>query len=147
MNGHIIPLSGYGRKVLSFVHAYDLIDGIIAAARHPKAAGQTYFISNEDEYDWEEFGRISKRALDKWAVAIRIPHFALYGVAAASQTVARLQGKAALINIEKARDGVQKNWLCCPKKAYEELGFKTKLSLEAGITNTIEWYKRNGWLK
>ncbi len=147
VNGHIIPLSGFGRKMLSFVHAYDLVDGMIAAAQHPKAAGQVYFISNEEKYEWEEFGRISKRLLDKWAVAVRIPHFALYTVAAVSQTVARLQGKAALINIEKAKDGVQENWLCSPRKAYNELGFKTKLSLEDGIANTIEWYRTNGWLK
>jgi nucleoside-diphosphate-sugar epimerase len=147
VNGHFVPLSGFSRKVLSFVHAYDLVDGIIAAAEHPKAAGQVYFISNEEIYDWEQFGRITKGLLQKWAVNIRLPHFALYAVAAISETLARLQGKAALINIEKARDGVQSNWLCSSKKAQTELGFKTKLTLEDGIANTIEWYRKNGWLK
>jgi dihydroflavonol-4-reductase len=147
VNSHMIPLSGFGRKVLSFVHGYDLVDGFIAAAEHPKAAGQIYFISNEEIYDWVQFGNIAKKILNKWAIGLRLPHFALYSVAAVSENIARLQGKAALINIEKARDGVQKNWLCSPKKAEVELGFRTKLSLEDGIANTIEWYKKNGWLK
>jgi nucleoside-diphosphate-sugar epimerase len=147
VNGHIIPISGFGRKALSFVHAYDLVDGIIAATEHPKAVGQIYFISNEEIYDWEQFGNIAKKILGKWALNMRIPHFALYIVAAISESIARLQGKAALINIEKARDGIQTNWLCSPKKAQTELGFRTKLSLEDGIANTIEWYKKNGWLK
>jgi len=147
VNGHIVPLSGFSRKVLSFVHVYDLVDGIIAAAENPKAAGQIYFISNDEAYDWEQFGDITKKILQTWAVKIRIPQFALYTVAAFSETIARLQGKAALINIEKACDGVQANWLCSPKKAHVELDFKTKLSLEDGIANTIEWYRDNGWLK
>ncbi len=147
VNGHIVPLSGFGRKVLSFVHVYDLVDGIIAAAEHPNAISQVYFISNEEIYDWVQFGTIAKRVLGKWALNMRIPHFALYAVAAISESIARMQGKAALINIEKARDGVQANWLCSPTKARVELGFRTKLSLEDGIANTIEWYKKNGWLK
>ncbi|MGO9481265.1 MAG: NAD-dependent epimerase/dehydratase family protein [Candidatus Kryptoniota bacterium] len=147
VNGHLIPLSGFNKKVLSFVHCYDLVDGIIAAAEHQNAVSQTYFISNEEIYDWEEFGRIAKHILGRWAINMRIPHYALYSVAAISESIARLQGKAALINIEKARDGVQTNWLCSSKKARTELGFSTKLSLEDGIANTIEWYKKNGWLK
>ncbi|HUI31692.1 MAG TPA: NAD-dependent epimerase/dehydratase family protein [Candidatus Acidoferrales bacterium] len=147
VNGHLIPLSGFKRKVLSLVHAYDLVDGIIAAAEHPKSAGKVYFISNEEVYDWEQFGNIAGKVLGRKTFKVRIPHFALYTIAAISESIARLQGKAALINIEKARDGVQTNWLCSPKKAQAELGFKAKLSLEAGIENTIRWYKENAWLK
>ena len=146
VDGHFIPLSGFTRKALSFVHAYDLVDGIIAAAEHPRAVGEIYFLSNKETYDWQQFGEIAKRILGKWALNLRIPEFALYAVAAISESIARLRGKAALINIEKARDGVQTNWLCSPKKAEAELGFRTKLSLEDGIENTIRWYKDNGWL-
>jgi nucleoside-diphosphate-sugar epimerase len=147
VNAHLVPLSGFSRKALSFVHAFDLVDGIVAAAEHPNAVGQIYFISNEEIYDWEQFGRIARKSLRKWAVNVRIPHFALYTVAAISETLARLQGKAALINLEKARDGVQTNWLCSPKKAQVELAFKSKLSLEEGIAITVDWYKKNGLLK
>ncbi len=144
---HFLPLSGFGRKILSFVHAYDLADGIIAAAEHPKAAGQVYFISNEEVYDWKMLGDLAKKALKTWAITARIPHFLLYTAAGISEFVARIQGKAALMNIEKARDGVQSNWLCSPAKAFNDLGFKTRLSLEEGVANTIEWYKKNGWIK
>jgi len=147
VDGHFIPLSGFDRKVLSFVHVYDLVDGIIAAAENPKAAGQIYFISNEEIYDWEQFGKLAGKIFGKWTLRIRIPHFVLYTVAAISESIARLQDRAALINIEKARDGVQANWLCSSNKARTELGFRTKLSLENGIANTVEWYKKNGWLK
>jgi nucleoside-diphosphate-sugar epimerase len=147
VNKHFLPLSGFGRKILSFVHSYDLVDGIIAAAEHPKAASQIYFISNEEVYDWEMLGNIAGKFLKKWVVKARIPHFLLYTVAGISEFIAGMQDKPALMNIEKARDGVQSNWLCSPKKALEELGFKTKLSLEEGVAISLEWYRKNGWMK
>lgn len=146
VNRHLIPLSGFGRKMLSFVHAYDLVDGIIAAAEHPAAAGQVYFISNEEIYDWGMLGDFAKKRLGTWAIKVRVPHFLLFTIAAISESIAGMQGKAALVNIEKARDGVQSNWLCTAKKASDELGFKTKLSLEEGVAITIDWYKKNGWM-
>lgn len=147
VNKHFIPLSGFGRKMLSFVHAYDLVDGIITAAEHPKAAGQVYFITNEETYDWGMLGDIARKVLKTWAIKAKIPQPLLFTIAGISEFLARMQNKAALINIEKARDGVQANWLCSPKKAFEELGFKTRLSLEEGVANTIEWYKKSGWMK
>ncbi len=147
VNTGIVPLAGFSRKVLSLVHAYDLVDGIIAAAVHPKGAGQIYFIANEGVYDWELMGKIAGEVLGRRVLHVHIPHFLLFTIAGVSESLARIRGKAALINIEKARDGVQQNWTCSSKKASLELGFKTKLSLEDGIANTIEWYKKNGWLK
>lgn len=147
VNKHIVPLSGFKRKILSFVHAYDLVDGIIAAAEHPRAAGEIYFISNQAVYDWVMFGDIAKHCLDRWAIPVRIPEFALYTVAAISELSAKARGKAALINIEKARDGVQSNWTCSADKAKREIGFVSKLTLESGIENTIKWYRDNGWIK
>lgn len=147
VNKHLVPLSGFGRKILSFVHAYDLVDGFIAAAENPKGAGQIYFISNDEVYTWEMLGDIAKKELDTWAIRAKIPQPLLYTVAGISEFVAGIQGKPALVNIEKARDGVQSNWLCSSKKALDELGFKTKLSLEEGVAITIEWYKKNGWMK
>jgi len=147
VNNHFVPLAGFGRNILSFVHAYDLVDGIIAAAEHPKGIGQAFFITNEEVYDWESMADIAGNVLGKRALKVHIPAFVLFTIAAVSESIARIGGKAALINIEKARDGVQRNWTCSHKKAYDELGFKTRLSLEDGIANTIEWYKRNGWLK
>ncbi len=144
---HFIPLSGFRRKVLSFVHAYDLVDGIIAAGEHPDAAGEIYFISNEEVYDWGMLGEMAKKELKTWAIKGRVPHFLLYTIAGISEVSANMKGKAALVNIEKARDGVQSNWLCSPKKALQQLGFKTRLSLEEGVAITIDWYRKNGWMK
>jgi dihydroflavonol-4-reductase len=38
-------------------------------------------------------------------------------------------------------------WTCSPDKAKRELGFKETLGLETGIKQTIEWYRKEGWIK
>jgi len=146
-NKHLIAMSGFGRKTISLIHVQDLVDGIILAAENTDAAGKIYFIANEEIYDWDEVANVTKRILNKWALRIHIPHFLIYTIAVISEIIAGIQGKAALINIEKARDMVQKNWTCSVEKATHELGYRSKLTVESGIENTIKWYKGNGWLK
>jgi nucleoside-diphosphate-sugar epimerase len=145
-NKHLVAMSGFNRKTVSLVHVLDLVDGIILAAESPKAVGKTYFIANEEIYDWDIVAKITTNVLDKWTIRVHIPHFLIYTIAAVSETIAGIQGKAALINIEKARDMVQGNWTCSVEKAKRELGYESKLTIEAGIENTIKWYKANGWL-
>ena len=144
---HIVPLSGFGKKILSFVHAFDLVDGMISAVENPRGAGQIYFISNDETYTWETLGKLAMKYLKTWAVPVRIPHAILYSIAAINQTIAAIGGRPALINIEKARDGAQSNWTCSSMKARNELGFRCSLSLEEGVEGSIRWYRENGWLK
>lgn len=146
-NKHIIATSGFHRKILSMIHVYDLVEGIIIAAEHPEAAGQVYFIANSEVYDWDIIANLTKKIIGKWVIKLRVPHAAIYTIAALNEFAARIQGRAALINFEKAKDMTQKNWACSPAKAERELGYKAKLSIEAGIENTIRWYRENGWLK
>jgi len=143
---HVIAISGFGRKILSLVHVYDLVEGIIIAAENPQAAGQIYFIANSEIYDWDTIANLTKQIIGKWTITVRVPHLAIFSIAAISELVSRIQGRAALINFEKARDMVQKNWACSPAKAERELGYKAKLTIRAGIENTIQWYKENKWI-
>jgi nucleoside-diphosphate-sugar epimerase len=54
--------------------------------------------------------------------------------------------RPAVLNIEKARDLLQKHWVCDPRKIQEHLGFQTSTSMVDGIKKTYHWYKDNGWL-
>ncbi|MGC8652452.1 MAG: NAD-dependent epimerase/dehydratase family protein [Candidatus Kryptoniota bacterium] len=146
-NKHIIAISGFGRKILSLIHVYDLVEGITIAAENPRAVGQIYFIANSEIYDWDTIASITKEIIGKWAVRVHVPHPVIYTIAAISELVSRIRGRAALINFEKARDMVQKNWTCSPAKAERELGYRARLTIEEGIENTIRWYKQNNWMK
>lgn len=137
---------GFNDKRLSLVHVEDLVSGIILAAEARSSIGQTYFIASESYYSWPEVGAITARALQTRPITIRLPHMIVYSVAAIAQAVAALTGKAATLNVEKARDITQAYWICSIDKAQRELGYVQRYPLEKGIPETIAWYKTQGWL-
>jgi dihydroflavonol-4-reductase len=147
INRGMQPMIGFSHKLVSLIHVKDLVSGIIAPIDIPAAAGQTYFISSERYYNWREVGETTARVMGKRVLRIKVPVPVVYGIAAVSEMVSLITRKPVLLNIEKARDIVQDAWTCDASKARKELGFKEKFTLEKGIQNTVEWYRRERWLK
>ncbi|RMD49819.1 MAG: NAD-dependent epimerase/dehydratase family protein [Ignavibacteria bacterium] len=142
----LMSLIGFDNKLVSIINVHDLVEGIYLAGIKEEAKGQTYFISSEEYYNWPKIGEVTSKAFGKKALTIRLPHFLVYTVAAIAQFFSYFSPKAATFNIEKARDFVQKYWICDTSKAKKELGYSQKISLEEGIKQTIDWYKENNWL-
>ncbi len=138
---------GFDKKRLSLIHVSDLVEGLYLAGVTPASSGQVYFISSEEIYTWEQIGDITGKALGKKAIHLAIPHFIVYTVAAIAQFFSMFSSKAATLNLEKARDIVQSAWTCDTSKAVKQLGYRQQVSLEAGIKRTIEWSRKEGWLK
>ena len=137
---------GFDRKLVSIINVKDLVKGIFMAATSPKAEGEIYFITSKEFYDWDQIGDVTAKAFGKKALKISLPHFLVYGVAVIAEFFSLFSSKAATFNIEKARDFVQKYWICSPEKAKRDFGFVQEISLEEGIKQTIDWYKREKWL-
>jgi len=137
---------GFNQKTISLIHVADLVNGFYLAATDEKAVGQTYFISSEKCYTWEEIGEITSRILNKKPINIKVPHKVVYIIAALSQFLAMFGNKPATLNLEKARDITQTSWTCDTTKAVKELGYHQKISIEEGIKRTCNWYKEMKWI-
>ncbi|ACF12691.1 NAD-dependent epimerase/dehydratase [Chloroherpeton thalassium ATCC 35110] len=148
VNSGILPIVGFGpKKLVSLIHVKDLVRGIIDAAEAEQAKGETYFISSEKFYSWEEVGEVTKKALGKgFVLKLPIPHFAVSIAAAISEATSKSGNTPPPLNREKVKDIVQNYWICSVDKAKKELGFKEQISLEQGIKETVDWYKSKGWL-
>jgi dihydroflavonol-4-reductase len=116
------------------------------AAESDAATGHTYFISSKGVHGWKEIGEAAQKALNRKALRIRLPEFAVYTVAAFAEFFSLFSSKPALINFEKARDMVQDYWTCDASRAKKDFGFEQQISLTDGIQNTVAWYKEHGWL-
>ncbi len=141
------PMVGFSEKYISLLHVLDAVRGVLMAAEHPGAAGKTYFISSASMYGWREIGDVSRKLLGTRVLRIRIPEFGVYIISAFNELFALFSSKPALVNFEKARDMVQDYWTCDSSKAEREFGYRQEISLEEGIRNTVEWYKKEGWLR
>lgn len=145
-NKGITTRIGFDKKNVSLIHALDLVNGIYKSSLEKKAIGETYFISSEKFYTWEEIGKVTSRVLNKNPITIKFPHFLVFTIAVFAQFFSLLSKKAATLNIEKARDLTQKNWICDTSKAVEDFGYKQNISLEEGIKRTCDWYKKMNWI-
>ncbi len=137
---------GFDKKTLSLIHVADLVNGFYLAAESEKSSGETYFISSEKYYTWEEIGSVTSKILKKKALHVKVPHTVVYTIAGLAQFFAGFGTKAATLNIEKARDITQNSWTCDTGKAVRDLGYRQNISIEEGIRRTCDWYKENKWL-
>ena len=137
---------GRGESFLSLVYVKDLVDGIIRAAENPGSVGQIYFIADDKVYSWKEAFSIIAGVLNKRTVPLRIPKSVVFFLAFMSESFARLFGRSAALNIQKAREITQRYWGLEVSKAKAELGFSPKYDLERGAAETVKWYREQGWL-
>ena len=147
VNNGLQPMIGLRTKTVSLIHVADLVHGIILAGEHQACVGKAYFVSSEGYYTWKEVGDVTARIMQKRVIRLKIPVPIVYSVAAVSELFSVVTGKAVLLNWEKAKDIVQDAWTCDISKAKGELGFREAHSLEAGIRETVAWYRDKGWLK
>ncbi len=147
MNRGLQPLIGFENKLVSLIHALDLVNGIILAGESEKAKSNIYFISSEKFYNWREVGQITQRLLGRKTLRIVIPHFAVHTIGFFAEVFGVFSSKPTILNREKVLEITQAYWICSAAKAQNELGFKEKFTLEEGFKNTIEWYRENGWIK
>jgi dihydroflavonol-4-reductase len=147
VNRGIMPAIGNPDKTLSMIHVTDLARGIIAATLSDKTAGETYFISNEPIYPYQEIIDTIASVLGKRrAKTIPIPDFVLYTIAGLTQVFSRLAGKPSIVSIDKAREILQPHWICSPEKIKQHIGFVTEVSLQDGLRQTLQWYRSAGWM-
>ncbi len=140
-----LRLGRHERKV-SMIHVHDLVAGIIIACEHPRAVGETYFITNSQSYDWHELGQAVADAMHRKTLSLTVPEAVAPVLAAVSELVAKITGKPALLNFDKISEMREYYWVCSGEKARQQLGFVPALSIQEGLQNTWQWYRENGWL-
>ncbi len=137
---------GFGQSFLSLVYVKDLVEGIILAAENPQSIGQTYFISDDRVYSWKETFQIIAGILGKRTIPLRIPRSLVFSLAFISQSFCGLLGKAAVLNVQKAREITRRYWGLDVSKAKTQLGFSPGHDLARGAEETVKWYKEMDWL-
>jgi len=138
-------IGGYEKK-LSLVHARDLAEGIALAGESEASVGRTYFISSEEIYTMRDVASQLADILGRHARTVTIPKPVAYAVALAAEGLAAILNKPPVINRDKVTDLSQNSWVCSVDRAVRELGYKQKVQLREGLSETANWYRQEGWL-
>jgi dihydroflavonol-4-reductase len=140
------PVLGSSAKTLSLVYAPDLAKGIIRATFDERTSGEIYNIADPAIYTFSSIIDYLATLIHKRTIQVHLPKGLVYSMAGITQFSSFFSTKPAVLNIEKARDLLQKHWVCDPRKIREHIGFQTSTSIYDGMNKTFQWYKDKRWL-
>jgi nucleoside-diphosphate-sugar epimerase len=136
-----------GERWFSAIYVRDLVDGILAASNSPQAIGRTYFLSHAEPVNWTHLGDAAARLVSRRRLVLRVPVSAAYGIGYLAELWSALTRKPGMVSREKINEATCPRWVCDSRRAAAELGFEAKTSLDAGLAETLAWYKEAGWVK
>lgn len=137
---------GSPEKTLSMIYGPDLADAIYQATVSEKTIGETYFVADRTIFTFSDLIEYISSLSTKKGMKVHFPAGVVYSMAGISQLFSTFDKKPSPFNIEKAKDLLQKHWVCSPQKIYDHIGFRTQTSVYDGLQQTFSWYKKEGWL-
>jgi nucleoside-diphosphate-sugar epimerase len=146
VNSHILPRPG-SRQALSLVYVQDLAGIVVSCLNDPVAAGKTYFVANPQVVTGRQIAQEIASQIQRWTVPLPLPAALLWAVCLGQELVSRVSGKAMLLNLQKYAELHAPGWVCSPASLKAELGCECPTALQAGVAQTLQWYKQNQWLR
>ena len=146
LGSHLRPLFGGGRMDLSLVFVRDLADAVATCLVHPAAPGKTFYAASPEVTTSGGLAAAIGSRMGAWSVPLPLPVALLWPLCAARDGLARVTGRPGVLSRQKYSELRAPGWACDPGRLRRELGFSCATGLEAGLAETLAWYRREGWL-
>ena len=140
----VVPMPREGRS--SLIHVADLarllVDLVDAG---PEVLGQVYEPDDRRDGGWEhrELAKAIGAAVGRRVFVPQFSRPTLLGFSRADRMLRR--GKAKL-TADRVNYLTHPDWTCDPVKAPPASFWTPRIETEAGLAETAEWYRREGWL-
>jgi len=145
INKGLEPYIGQFQQQLSFVYVKDLA-AIVVKALQTDVSQQSYNVSDGYIYDRYALADLSKKTLKKKTLKFHLPVAVVNLLASSMELLYSWSTKAPTLNKEKMQELTAVNWACDISAIRSSLGFSPKYNLALGLTETLNWYKKNNWL-
>jgi nucleoside-diphosphate-sugar epimerase len=142
--GWVLEIGG-GERWFSAIYAGDLVEGLLAARRG--AGGRAYFLAHPQPVSWSQLGAAAARIMARRPRVVRVPPLVAYAVGLGAEAWSHITRKPGIISREKVAEARCRWWTCDTRRAAAELGFEARTGLDAGLAQTLAWYKEAAWLK
>jgi nucleoside-diphosphate-sugar epimerase len=142
----VLPVYGDGTRLLSWIHAHDLADAIIATALADGPSGAIYPVCDGETYTWRRLVETYARVTDKKIRIISTPP-QLYTLAGYGAGLAQFILRRPLpLDPDEVRHMRPRAWLCNNDAITSDLGWQPKVDIETGFHQAYRWYREQGWL-
>ena len=154
---HVVP--SMGRNRFSLIHAADLADLMIRAAERgsrlpplplngsPRTRQGYYFAACEVDPVYDDLGRMIGQALERrrvFPMHLAVP--LVWMISAGVEAISQIERRPLYLHIDKAREITAGSWVCSSRAARDDFGFQVSAPLVDRLRQTIDWYRREGWL-
>ncbi len=140
------PTFGTGECYVNFTYVKDLAQAVARTLTEASSSGSVYFVAEKRRYSYSEAGDIMSEVLGIKGLDIHVPATLLRFAGKISEITAKLRNKASIFSADKALEISQKYWLVDTSRIERELSFVSPTSFRNGVIETVDWYRRHGWL-
>ena len=127
---------------LNLVHVDDVAEGHVAALKLGRP-GERYILGGDD-FTLEQILALVAEHVGRRASTIRLPHWAVYPLAAVAEAVAMLTKREPRVTLDGVRMST-KHMYFSSRKAQQELQYRWR-DPRLGVAAAIDWFKRNEYL-
>jgi nucleoside-diphosphate-sugar epimerase len=133
--------------LLSFIDGREVAKAVLSALTFDVTKKKTYYISDGNTYEWDDFLTCVEEAVGRKARRVFIPIWMAETYAMLADGFSKITRKPPLINRERILILRQEAWTCSPARFSDDTGFQPDGDLKKGVFATAEWYREKGWLK
>lgn len=143
---HVDFGAGFRRQDLTFVYVKDLVQAVFLALEKG-VVRREWFVTDGKVYDSRAFAELIRKELgNPWMIHLTCPLVILRAISWVCELVSKFTRKPVTLNGDKYKIMRQRNWKCNIRPLEEELGYQPQYPLERGVKETMDWYKKEGWL-
>jgi len=146
---HVDFAVGYKPQEITFVYVRDVVQAVFLACERDSnmVEHRAFFLSDGESYNSRTFSDLLQAEMGvRFVLHIKAPLWFLRMICIVNGTVCRWMGKLTTLNIDKYHILSQRNWNCDIEPARKLLGYDPQWKLEAGVKESVAWYKAEGWL-
>lgn len=127
------------------VYASDVAGAALRALAAPTAFGP-FALAEPRAYAWPELRTALEGALGRRVRLVTLPDQLYLAAGAGLERLAKLGGRAPLLDARRARALSIYSYTCDPGPAQAALGWRAEVPLAEGLVRTAAWYRTHGWL-
>jgi nucleoside-diphosphate-sugar epimerase len=136
---------GSGQNRRQAIHVHDLVRGLLLAATHAAAVGETFVMAGRETMTTREMAEHVARALGRAKPPPRVPLWPFLAAAVVMEkTLAPLGIQPPLHR--RRLDFFRKSFVFSTSKAQRLLGFTPTVPFASGCVETANWYREQGYL-
>jgi dihydroflavonol-4-reductase len=139
------PMLGRGDIYYHLTYIDDLVEGFRLCGEHPAAANRTYILAGAEVTTLKELTELIAHVAGVPPPRLHLPAWPFWIAGAICEAVCVPLGIEPPIYRRRV-DFYTKSRAFDIGRARRELGYAPQVGLRDGITRTLEWYRRQGWL-